>query len=66
LQSVLRSIPGGAAAALAGLWVVRAIEGDAILTVVPALIGGAVVVVSLFLLIGRALRMPELARNRSA
>ena len=66
LQSVVRSIPGGAAAALAGLWVVRSIGGDAPLTVVPSLVGGAVVVIGLFLLIGRVFRMPELARTRSA
>jgi putative peptidoglycan lipid II flippase len=64
LKSVLRSIPGGAAAALAGLWVVRSIGGDAPFSVVPALILGAVVVISVFLLIGRVFRMPELARPR--
>jgi putative peptidoglycan lipid II flippase len=66
LQSVVRSLPGGAAAALAGLWVVRSIGGDAPLTVVPSLIGGAVVVIGVFFLIGRVLRMPELGRSRSA
>jgi hypothetical protein len=66
VQSVLRSLPGGAAAALAGLWVARSIGGDAPLTVVPSLIGGAVVVIGVFFLIGRVLRMPELGRSRSA
>ena len=66
LESMLRSLPAAAAAAVAGLWVVGQLGGKEPLTGIPALIGGTATVIAVFWLIGRVVRIPELVRARTA
>lgn len=61
LDGVLRALPGGAAATAAGLVVVRQLGGVDPLSVIPTVLVGAATVVGVYWLVGRWLRLPELA-----
>jgi putative peptidoglycan lipid II flippase len=61
LDGVLRALPGGAAATAAGLVVVRQLGGVGPLSVIPTVLVGAATVIGVYWVVGRWLRLPELA-----